>query len=325
MKIINLSIVFVMMLSPVIFGLNLKESRVAKAQQLTTQYKMALTAAVQDASFSLLQNVEQEGESYYFSQKFAKTNNDEALKTFFHSLYMNFGIDQNPVAQGVLQTYIPVISIVDYDGFFIYAFDDYTNSNGMIETKHLPRPKIPFEYTDGQGNIISFTLDEWVVAYEASTQKWREGMRSEVAVELPSISLLQNPAEFERERRQVILSKIQEQLEYYINRHNTYAKRYGITYTFTLPVLSQEDWENTIDDIGIISFIQGYPLGGGYEFNNFALGGSRIAKKPVIIGTTIGGVKYYYREDCGLSHPVEEILYSRKEAASKGYFPLKCD
>ncbi|WP_075983089.1 hypothetical protein [Bacillus massilinigeriensis] len=131
-----------------------------------------------------------------------------------------------------------------------------------------------------------------------------------------------DPILFEDVRRSTILSKIQEDIQFYINRHNTYSKKYGITYTFTLPILSKEDWDNTIDDIGMISFIQGYPLAGNETYNNFALGGSRISKVHQYFGTVINGTKYYFRDDADYSYSVEEIFTTPKEAVKKGYLPI---
>jgi hypothetical protein len=188
--------------------------------------------------------------------------------------------------------------------------DEYQNNQNEAITDFVEMPFKPYVYQDGQGNMLSFTLDDYVIAYDQSQDIWDEGFREEIASSL-NIPLLQDPVLFENVRRTTILNAIQNEAEYYVNRHNVYAKRYGVTYTFTLPALSKEDWENTIDDVGIVSFIQGYPLGGGNIYNNYALSGSRLIKSQKILTTTINGIKYYYREDCGFTLNTWSLMYNQ--------------
>src|SRR5690606_13235862 len=129
---------------------------------------------------------------------------------------------------------------------------------------------------------------------------------------------------FDQVRRATIVNAIQSDLEHHINRYNNYAKQNGVAYTFTLPLISQEDWHNTINDVGVLAFVQGIPMGNKY-YNNYALGGSRIVKKPVYHGIIANGRKYYYSSNaCTSSFSTQEVFTTKKEAASNGYIPLYC-
>lgn len=321
MKITNFAIIFILILGPFWFTMHVKGNQIEKADQLSSRYDHALTASVDDAAKSLLTNVHQEYESGYGSDKSTSANRQEAFETFYKTLSTNYNVEENPNGIGVLQAYIPVMAIVDYKGIYIYAMEEYKDANNELIRKHVEMPMKPFVYQDNQGNMLSFTLDDYVIAYDKSLDKWNEGVREEIKDTL-DIPLLQDAELFENVRRSTILNIVQDEIEYYINRHNTYAKKYGITYRFTMPVISGEDWQNTIDDIGVISFIQGYPLGADNVYNNFALGGSRIIKKHDYFGTVINDIKYYYRDDEGYSYPVDEVFPNEKEAVKKGYFPL---
>lgn len=323
MKITNWSIIFALLFISFIFIIRVKDEHVTKANDLSLRYDTALTAAVEDSAKMLLLNTQQEYESGYHSPKFMKVNRTEAIDAFFKTLTLNFGNENESVTQGIIKGYIPLILIVDYKGFYVYAMDEYRNAENELITDMKEMPFQAYSYRDKQGNLLNFTLDDYVIAYDKSQDKWMEGFREEIAGQL-NIPLLKDQVLFEDVRRSTILNAIQDQTEYYINRHNTYAKRFGITYTFTLPIISEEDWENTIDDVGLISFIQGYPLGEKYTYNNYALGGSRLIKKASIQTTTLNGIKYYYREDCEYSYSVEEVFTSAKDAAKKGYKPLSC-
>lgn len=290
---------------------------------LETRYNYAMDTATQDAAKALIINASQSEEAQYESEKRLRINKEEAVQTFFNSLYLNFNVFNNPVGQGVIQTYVPVILIVGYDGYYVYYMDEYTNASGQKELKHVWSPFKPYAHTDQFGNTFAFTLDEFVTVNRNSDQKWFEGFRSEISPTV-GISLLNDSGTFDQVRRATIVNSIQKDLEFYINQYNNFAKRNGVSYTFTLPLISQEQWNNTVNDVGVLSFVQGIPMGEKY-YNNYALGGSRVVKKNVYNGIIVNGRKYYYsRNSCASSFTTEEIFTTEKDAAASGYIPLDC-
>lgn len=293
-----------------------------KALLTELRYNAALDAAVDDAARMLTVNASQQRETQYESAKRVALNKDEAIAAFYRTLYTNFGIADDPVAQGVLNRYIPVIAVIGYDGFYVYAEDEWTGADGNMERKAVWGAKKPYAYADSSGNSLSFTLDDFILAYDAGSQSWHEGLRADVRAQT-NIALLKDAERFEQVRRMTIVRSIEDELAYRINKHNEWVSRYGLSYTFTLPTISQEEWQNTVDDVGVIAFIQGIPMG-SKVYNNYALGGSRVLKKPEIVGARKGSVKVYYRSTCGFSYPVEETFSSEKVAAQKGYMPLSC-
>jgi hypothetical protein len=108
-------------------------------------------------------------------------------------------------------------------------------------------------------------------------------------------------SEFHTLRRNTIIDTIVKTLTDEFNEHNEYAKRLGITYTFNVPKISREEWNNSIDDISVVSFIQGLPMGNEVYYNNYSLGGARLVKAQMIYGDTLtNGRKVYHREYCSL-------------------------
>ncbi|MFC0213876.1 hypothetical protein ACFFK0_15705 [Paenibacillus chartarius] len=322
MKMINWAIVGVLILLP-FYVINRIDTETQRRMMITEmRYDAALDAAVDDAARALLNNASQQQEARYDSVKRVRVNKDEAIDTFYRTLYINFGIEEDPVAQGVLMRYIPAVIVIGYDGFWVYAEEELRNAAGETEIRPVWGPKKPYAYADAQGNSLSFTLDDYVIAYEASSRTWREGFRPELQ-SATAIPLLRDAELFEQVRRSTIVNAIQNELAYRINRHNQHVSRYGVSYTFTLPTISAEEWKNTVGDIGVMAFVQGIPMG-SKTYNNYALGGSRVLKKPVIFGAMKDGRKVYYRSACGYSYPVEETFASEKAAAQKGYMPLAC-
>ncbi|MFI2855778.1 hypothetical protein ACH6EH_01410 [Paenibacillus sp. JSM ZJ436] len=324
MKITDFAILFTAVFAPFFLGLSLQGHELEETAYLEMKYNAALKAAVQDAGYMLHDNAEPQYEAGYESLKTLKINKEKALDTFSQTLYRNFGIHEDVLAQGALWTYIPAVAIIDEDGFYVYSTELIPSAAGETLLKQFWSSKIPFAYTDDQGNYIQFTLDRQVKAYQAGSGILYEGMQDEL-VGQSSIPLLNDSVQFEAVRRTTIVHTLQSSLASLIARHNEAARSYGITYQFTLPLLSEEDWLNTIDDIGVMAFIQGMPLGSGY-FNNYAFGGGRLIKKPVYFGTSdpVYGQRLFYRDSCVVPYSPQEVFFSRKAAAKAGYKEVDC-
>ncbi len=132
--------------------------------------------------------------------------------------------------------------------------------------------------------------------------------------------LINNAGAFHQKRREVITNLIVAALEEEVMQHNSYAQLLGVNYNFTIPDISKEEWINAIDDISVLSFIQGIPLGTDQYYNNYALGGSRITRGTYIYGGIDGR---YHKESCPLIRTDGELDYSKiqniyfnKEAAA---------
>lgn len=145
-------------------------------------------------------------------------------------------------------------------------------------------------------------------------------------------------SEFHTLRRNVIISTIREVLQEEINSHTAYAAIMGSSYDFTLPEISNDDWTNSINDISVLSFIQGLPIGMNRYYNNYALGGSRIIEASYIYANTVNAPneKYYHRESCvdvqayindpiGNPTNMDNMFVNKYDAAAQGYYPCnKC-
>ncbi|WP_227871849.1 hypothetical protein [Paenibacillus bovis] len=244
---------------------------------LQTRYNRAIDTATQDAAQALITNVSQPLESQYQSAKNVRINKEQAADTFFQTMYMNFNVIHDPTGQYVLNSYIPALVVIGYDGYYMYQFEEYRNARGETEFRHVWSPKKPYVYKDQHNNTYSFTLDDYVTIQRSADEKWVKGFREEIANEA-GVPLLEDAAAFDAARRTTIVNAIQNDLERSINRYNVTSKRYGTSYTFTVPYISQEDWNNTINDAGVLAFVQGIPLGSQY-YNNYALGGRGLSKK----------------------------------------------
>lgn len=324
MKITDFSILFVILFVPVFLICGFQITDQQTVQELERKYVTALRTAVQDGASVLNTNEKQEWEAGYGSVKFFRADKELALAAFYKSLYINLGIEEDLPAQKLLDLYIPAIAVVDYDGYYIYADEEYSGSDGETLVRHVWSPKKPYAYTDERGNLIRFTLDNTVDVYDSETGEWTHGLQRELQP-YSNVPLIAHSDVFEQVKRTTIVQTIESDLANVINRHNEYAAKNGVAYDFMLPLIPGEEWNNSIQDIGIMAFIQGMPVGSGY-LNNYALGGGRlVVNDSVFAGTDPAtGIRYFERGDCRQGLNIEETFSSAKEAAKHGYFERGC-
>ncbi|MBP1999804.1 hypothetical protein J2Z69_000823 [Paenibacillus shirakamiensis] len=316
MKITDLAIVFILIVSPLLWIGQLHSQDRWNAQSLSLKYSTALRTAVQDGASQLNENELQDYETSYSSSKFFRSDADKGLNAFLRTLYLNLGIENDPKSQESLMNYIPAVMVIDYAGYYMYRMSEYKDSQGQPLVSHQWSPLKPYAWTDVLGNVIEFTLDEKVTVFTVQDQKWHSGQREELAHEV-NVPLLANEDGFEAERRRQIVLSMESDLSEAIAEHNSKGKGYQ----FTLPMIPQEDWNNTIDDIGMVAFLQGLEVG-DQHYNNYALAGGRLKQRAAIYGgtSTVKGLKYFYRAGCNYPYIPQEVFSSTKEAASKGYF-----
>ncbi|RJG21349.1 hypothetical protein [Paenibacillus thiaminolyticus] len=322
MRTTKFAIIFVLIMLPFFWINRLQVQEQMFKLQTEMKYNYALDTAVDDAALTLKSSaIWKKTEESYESPKRLELRKEDALQAFFYTLYLNFDIVDDPISQNQLKHYLPAVAIIGYEAFDLYVEEEFAAINGESKLQHIWKPTTPYTYTDTLGNVFSFTLDNYVSIYLPAADSWIKGYQRELKYS-SALPLLQDDEHFDAIRRITIINTIQDALERAINKHNEWASRNGVSYTFTLPTISNEEWNNTIDDVGFVAFIQGLPIGHS-TYNNYALGGSRLLKAKVLYGTTINGIKYAFPQNCAPAS-VEETFSTEKEAAQNGYYVKRC-
>lgn len=326
MKITDLVIIFLVILLPISIALDVVQHRQIEVLSWQQVYDEIMNIASEDATIALLEQSGQESqeqifEGIYKSAKDIDLNLDKAIDRFYETIYINLGAEDK-VSQDSLKANLPVQIVVDYDGLYIHTWENvYNSDSGKYKTREVWMPKIPYSYYDSNNNlVINFTLDEFMYIYNNNTAVKEQGNRAELASKYP-INLFSSAATFDNVRRQTIIQLIQKQLEFYTNRANYLSQIYGQGYIYNIPFISGETWNNTIDDICFISFLQGISIPGTDEtYSTYGFGGTRLILESKFVGSTYNGVKYFHKEGCAHIINIEDTFNSKKEAVKNGYY-----
>ena len=370
MKIIHWAVIFIFIIIP--FSLvcrNIINNRFIALKD-EVRINNAIDTATHDAVDFLIELAEiNEGKRIDLNEAICNAT----IEQFFNTMCVNYNLPYNEESKYYLQSYIPAVIIVGYDGFYVYSAEE--TSSGV---QHVLKPKVPYSYEDSYGNIINFTLDNHISIYmkdkgytysgelyEKNSETYIKDMAElkdfdvnnlpyltdDLTVILQrlhdkttvkfdeSILLNGNPSQdykydsdgiligeagrFHKKRREVITNLLVAALEEEVSQHNSFAQLLGVDYTFNIPDISRDEWINAIDDISVISFIQGIPVGIDQYYNNYALGGSRITQGSYYYG---GKDKHYHREGCpkittGSSidyNKIDNIFVNKQSAAMYG-------
>jgi len=287
-----------------------------------TEYANVLTAATQDAASTI--SIENAKDGGVWMSEAARKN---TLNTFYTTLKYGFNFEYTARANEVY-IYTPVVCLIDNNGYYISynsSFDD--SGNTVRPTESFDReakawtetmttsPLITWakdygnftvrfylddtmEITLPTGEIFKDKQENILIKLEEHFKK--DGYSTTVlethyifeGMDSYSIKdLIENKdGIYEREKNELIIRKINEEVEYYINHQNLWAKDLDIPYSFTMPEIASEDWHRLLTNPTVISFLQGVQAKtqSGY-INVYALAGGEITKE----------LKYYITEHLG--------------------------
>lgn len=109
----------------------------------------------------------------------------------------------------------------------------------------------------------------------------------------------ESDSNFNEHRTAVIRYAIQKNLSVAITNFNNYSIQATSTYEFQMPELSETDWYSIINNISVMSFLQGLPIGGkiynGYSVVTNNKNKELVSEESIYITTKVGNNKEYHR------------------------------
>lgn len=248
---------------------------------------------------------------------------EAAFSSFIETLYLNMGALGNDTKEAIVNLYVPVFVVMDYDGFYMCRLMSYIGADGRDATKHIWSDKIPYVW-ESSGVIYAFHMDDQLAMISQADGEYDIGHWELFCETVPDFPF-HDEGMFYWRRADTITSLVENHLKTAVSEHNKIAFRYGYTYDFNLPIVEDDTWRQCIGDIGILTFVQGVPMGfGGEYYNRYALGGASIYKgEPYFVQEAATGWLIYH--DNGCPHITEDSIpvISDYEAAKMGAFPCE--
>lgn len=327
MKLTSFAIIFVIIISPFIFISGQESETAIQEQRLRYYYDNAIDNAIQDAAF-ILSN---KGSGFAYTSDVNITDIKEiAAQAFFNSIYHAFNVNGNSSSMARVDACIPVMAFLESEGFSLYALDEYKNTHGQTEIKHVWFPlKHYIGATISDRYSIRYTLNDEVYIFDMTNQVLSQGEYGEFKDIIPHFGTRQS---FEDLRISAIKNSVQDEIMEYMNYHNQWALGRSISTKLEFPSIDDADWKRALLDEGILVFAQGFPTLSGKNYRHYALGGARVIRKAPITGYAYQGILYYCRNNCehfqtnislDAAFNADSIIYfsDAYEAAANGYHP----
>ena len=159
MKIQYLSIIFVIIILPVIIITTVYNRLQIKTIQMQKDYDDKLITASYDAIKAFQINTEKNEYSTVSDSK--RRDIEAAIETFMTSLSTGLGV--GGYGTNYLKPYVPAMLFTLYDSYYIYA---PTYDNGELE--YILKPSVAYSQRYVQGNtdvVINYTLDNYITVY----------------------------------------------------------------------------------------------------------------------------------------------------------------
>lgn len=333
MKTYHFTLLFIIFLLAAVIKTDISIGKLKAIENEYNEITANLSSAISDAV-----NYLSKTESYGGST----INKEEVLNRFFTSLYSSLGIISDTAAQAEIEIYMPVILLCDVDGYYIYHYDEYKDSDGNTYLSRTWTEKTPYSYEDDDF-IYRFTLTEMVYLYDKNNlidreesviiSNYKEFNESPLYLDFRkkhSSHFLLNNRDYELVRKGIIINKLEDAMAYYTSNHNYIARRQGITYSFSFPMGNQDEWAQYIDDVNILVVFQGYPYGPDkdYTYNKVASAGANIVKKPKYHVEEKSWYMLAHQEGCEKVNDstilLEDIFDSLEDCVKLGAYSCEC-
>lgn len=311
MKITDLAIIFVLITIPFIIVLNYKKTTIEKVFNNKIELNHIIDAAIEDGTSCLRSR---EGNVI--------DNRYKAVEECYNTIFSNLNIGEDKILQTEIMSYIPAILIIDNDGIFIVSNEIIKNDTKEKILKAVIKAKKPYYYKDDK-YLYTFTLeDDYYIIQDEKNNMYEGNYKKLKTIDKLSSEIFDDKEKLEQLRTITITNSIQTELEKAVNNHNKIAQLLGIKYQFTMPIIEKEGLNRIIDDVGMLCFFQGMPIGTGTQkYNYYAFSGAINSKKMYYIKRDD---EYYHSMKCSeIDIGKEELLIMRRkgDCAKEGYMP----
>lgn len=353
MKTTDFAMIFVAIILPIIIVVYVDISFMLKAEEQRLYYTNIINSAINDATYVMktVEGEEQDIDYGYSGQTEKKVaiNARVAVDKFYESLYDNFEIHGDNTSEAYIKNHIPALAVVDYNGVYIYSIDEYIDAE--TNEKHIGyilKPKRYYTYTYAiQGNeiipgedienfetsntvTVIFTMDNYISVVNDDgtlTGFYLEDYNNNSPLFLNNDTIAEKIIQHLKLKRSETISNIvSQEMSFAVNNHNMFSE---VDYEFVFPAIGLSDWEEMINNVGIIAFVQGINIGiDNLDYVAHGISGLRVSTRYFVSQATTNttALNYYHSTtECTAytaSYKNYDGYYMDKiEAATAGYYP----
>lgn len=171
MKIVSWGIIFVIVIFSFSFANRTILNNKMEIMNEEVRYNNAINQATLDATRELSNQINIEDTNVNESYQMVLS----AVNTFFETFGLSTGFYGGNQKDSVMKMYVPAISVMTYDGFYISSLENVDN-----HLEHTLKPETAYSYEDENGKYINFTMDNYVKTnmevsiYDQQLAQWKE-------------------------------------------------------------------------------------------------------------------------------------------------------
>lgn len=264
-----------------------------------------------------------------------KEKREYAVERFFQALERGFNYESNSDYAHELKLKVPVICLIDSDGFYIVYNAPYRDENSNINVVNTVTQLYPWTYTENSKNYaVRFFLSDYVEITDLTTGEIKTGSYQSLYNlygQSEFLDFLGSKESFEEQKNLIIVSSVKDTLEYYLNTYNLTVNSlqkdkainsHELKYTLDLAYLSGTEWGNLIQEPTTMAFLQGMQVNNTDRLLNiYAMAGGELVKNNGYIITEGNDGLLYHRQNCQeIITPIDYGL-TKEQCAKKGAFP----
>lgn len=318
MKLSHLVVLFAFVCLSFFLMFSLSVDKTSLAGNNNTKYTNMLITACHDAA----KHIHFSTTSQTTMETTDKRN--DVIDAFYKSLSLSLNIPDTEENRIRMLLRVPVICLIDINGYYIYYNDYYLTDTNEELFKTIETPINTWSYQE-INYICQFTLSDYVTVINKDTGHTYSGNYDKVYIET-QLPVLKDYETFEQTRNKTVVESINSTLSYYINNYNALSKDLNFQYTFMMPSVKGEDWSKMVSNPSIIGFLQGIEISDlKKSINLYSIAGGEVTKTGEYIceKSALDGLTYYHSSDC-INLTGNGVCYSTKEqCAKKGAYP--CD
>ena len=332
-----LGIIFLEMLSVMILFFGYRVDIKTQYKTQTTRYVADLRSATNAALEAAKMNATEGNNDVTMRLFGTERARKDATNAFFTTLYQSLNLQYDSIGQSEMQYRIPMLCLMDYDGYYIGYNLAEAERNGHFVATNINTWTDLSEDAD-ERYIIQYYLgpDCNVTVTDRTTGKSYTGTYEHAYKYFgspSSLDMLSSKTKYQNARLDLVINDTTKVMDIYIDQYNYIANgksadsEKSFHYDFTFPTVDRANWANLMDKPSVLGFLQGPQVSDYSNFedlNIYSFSGYELEEGiEYVIMREDDGTYTYHQKECEKVNSLQIVgkYTSKKECAKRGAWP----